>query len=231
MGLGMLLALLSLVASFSMDIAAHAKYNTTMCMFTYENSSSIVYDHNTGTTFPHDKNSSHTSDHPTLPTTLPLDSLFLIVQLTLSALSHVLIYTAAFEFICSQSPHAMKGLLICLLYAIKGLYQLLATLFVVPFVVGLLDSARPSCGFYYYLMNIVLGAIGTLVFVWVSKRYGYRDWSPTNILTNTNTAPAISEDNIPISLDIDAGAGNPDSVLVTSASGSGGKDIPTTTED
>ena len=62
--------------------------------------------------------------------------LLLIVPLVLTSLSHMLIYTAVFEFICSQSPHSMKGLLIGLLYAIKGLYQLLATLLVVPFAVG-----------------------------------------------------------------------------------------------
>ena len=77
------------------------------------------------------------------------------IQLTLSALSHMLIYTAVFEFICAQSPHSMKGLLIGLLYAIKGLYQLLAALLIVPIVV--LDysgySYFPSCGFYYYLVE------------------------------------------------------------------------------
>ena len=50
----------------------------------------------------------------------------------------------------------MKGLLIGLLYAIKGLYQLLATLLVVPFAVGYSNhpfslAGQMSCGLYYYL--------------------------------------------------------------------------------
>ena len=52
----------------------------------------------------------------------------LLIQLTLSAFSHMLIYTAVFEFICSQSPHSMKGLLIGVLYVIRGLYQTCVTL-------------------------------------------------------------------------------------------------------
>ncbi len=154
MGLGMLLALLSLITFFSMDTAAHVSHNTMICMFISFTNSSLD---------------------------LAQDSVFLMIPLTLSALSHMLIYTAVFEFICSQSPHSMKGLLIGLLYAIKGLYQLLATLFL-PIVASLLYFVPPSCGFYYYLLNIVLGAAGTLVFAWVSKRYRYRERDePSNI--------------------------------------------------
>ena len=105
-----------------------------------------------------------------------------MVQLTLSALSHMLIYTAVFEFICSQSPHSMKGLLIGLLYAIRGVYQGIATLLVVPFALGSLDSVFPSCGFYYYLVNVVLGVIAVLVYMWVARRYRYRERDePSNI--------------------------------------------------
>ena len=158
MGLGMILALLSLIASFTMDTVGHmtSEPNTTTCMFTYFVGSNY-------------------SDENDVP--IPLDSSLLIVQLTLSALSHMLIYTAVFEFICSQSPHSMKGLLIGLLYAIKGLYQVLATLLVVPFAVGYLhhSSDHFSCGFSYYLVNIVVGLIAVAVYVCVAKRYRYRE--------------------------------------------------------
>ncbi len=160
MGLGMFLVVLSLIASFSMDIATHKENgNDTVCMFR--------------------------NYYPPLQP-LQENSFFLIVQLTLSALSHMLIYIAVFEFICSQSPHSMKGLLIGLLYAIKGLYQLLATLLVVPITVEYNSLHFPkspfSCGFYYYLVNIVLGVVAVLVYVWVAKRYRYRERDePSNI--------------------------------------------------
>ena len=79
----------------------------------------------------------------------------------------------------------MKGLLIGLLYAIKGLYQLLSTVLLAPYL-GVEYSNKyspsPSCGFYYYLVNIVLGVIAVLVYVWVAKRYRYRERDePCNI--------------------------------------------------
>ena len=102
--------------------------------------------------------------------------LLLIVPLVLTSLSHMLIYTAVFEFICSQSPHSMKGLLIGMLYAIKGVYQLLATILVVPFAVGYIyHPSHISCGFIYYLVNIVIGLIAVLTYMWVAKKYKYRE--------------------------------------------------------
>ena len=148
-----------------MDTVGHmtSEPNTTTCMFTYFVGSNY-------------------SDENDVP--ISLDSSLLIVQLTLSALSHMLIYTAVFEFICSQSPHSMKGLLIGLLYAIKGLYQVLATLFVVPFAVGYLHhtSEHFSCGFSYYLVNIVVGLIAVAVYISVARGYRYRERDePCNI--------------------------------------------------
>ena len=151
MGLGMFLVLLSLLTSLFMDTAAHLEgdhvYNNTYCMFAIDD----------------DKFDYPSNQNPAL----------LLIQLTLSALSHMLIYTAVFEFICSQSPHSMKGLFIGVLYAIRGLYQLVATLLVLPFA---FLTIRPiSCGFWYYLMNIVIGMVALLVYMCVAKRYRYRE--------------------------------------------------------
>ena len=98
MGLGMLLVLLSLVATFAMDTVAHLMIKEVFCMY---------------------------SDHPDSlsPSTHFKDITYLFVlQHTLSSLSDMLIYIGVFEFICSQSPTSMKGLLIGLVYAIKGLF-------------------------------------------------------------------------------------------------------------
>ena len=71
--------------------------------------------------------------HPSHPSYNQNFNLFGI-QLTLSALSGMLIYTGVFEFICSQSPHSMKGLIIGVFYAI---YQVLAALLVLPYFYGI----------------------------------------------------------------------------------------------
>ena len=154
MGLGIIFILFSLLASFAMDFTAHHKDNFEnsthdICMFL-------------------DPNNDYLYNLP------QQNSLLLIVPLVLTSLSHMLIYTAVFEFICSQSPHSMKCLLIGMLYAIKGLYQLLATILVVPFAVGYTyHPSHISCGFYYYLVNIVIGLIAVLTYMWVAKKYKY----------------------------------------------------------
>ena len=153
MGLGMILALLSLLATLSMDTAAHlgssADFNSTsICMF-------------------EDMFGYHQLSHRNFNFNL------LTIQLTLSALSRMLIYTGVFEFICSQSPHSMKGLIIGVFYAIRGLYQVLAALLVLPYSYGG-TFKHLSCEFYFYLMNTVIGLVAVLVYVWIAKRYRYR---------------------------------------------------------
>ena len=149
----MTLILLSLLVTFSMDTAAHLKYpkdptipNSTTC-FVVSGHSSIE--------FPFQMSN------------------IVIIQLIVAGFSHLLIYTGVFEFICSQSPHSMKGLLIGVFYAIRGLYQVLGALLMLPYnYLG--AHMNPSCGFYFYLMNLVIGLVAVLVYVWVAKRYRYR---------------------------------------------------------
>ena len=146
MGLGMVLVLLSLLVTFSMDTAVHMenKHNNPFCMF------SIYMNYK-----------------------VPMSDWY-IFQLVLSALSRMLIYTGVLEFICSQSPHSMKGLLIGMLYAIRGLYQLVAALLTLPYIFVEIHTLHFSCGFYFYLVNIVIGLVAVPVYVWVAKRYRYR---------------------------------------------------------
>ena len=67
----------------------------------------------------------------------------------------------------------MKGLIIGVFYAIRGLYQVLAALLLLPYSYG--GTFKPlSCEFYFYLMNIVIGLVAVLVYVWIAKRYRYR---------------------------------------------------------
>ena len=153
MGLGMLLVLLSLIATFAMDTAFHDKNKEAFCMF----SDLIV------------------SLAPSSPNSHFQITTYLIVQHTLSAVSNMLIYIGVFEFICSQSPTSMKGLLIGLVYAIKGLFQLIAALVTIPFYAPWNGkSTFPSCGFYFYLMGLVVGVPSLLVYVWVARKYKNR---------------------------------------------------------
>ena len=66
----------------------------------------------------------------------------------------------------------MKGFLIGLSFAIKGLFQALAALLMIPF--SFVTSSFPSCGMYYYIMNISVGMLALLLYVGVARRYKYR---------------------------------------------------------
>ena len=146
---------ISLICTFLMDTIAHEKANYTVsCMFAY---------HST----------------PFNSTTAPppfQDTSSLVIQHSLSALSSMLVYIALYEFICSQSPHSMKGLLIGLSFAIRGISETIATTLVLPFYFYFsLKKSSFSCGMVYYLVNIGLGVLALLVFTCAARRYKYRE--------------------------------------------------------
>ena len=97
----------------------------------------------------------------------------------------MLYHIALFEFICAQSPHSMKGLLIGVYFAIKGIFQLLGlvVLYISTVCVSCVsDQKFPTCGFIYYLINTVILLIGMVAFIIVAWRYEYRERDePDNI--------------------------------------------------
>ena len=86
----------------------------------------------------------------------------LILLNVLSALSSMLFNIAIFEFICSQSPYSMTGQLIGMFYATRGLFQLLATALIVPFL-----SCFHGNRLIYLLLNIVIGVIVIIVYIYI----------------------------------------------------------------
>lgn len=97
----------------------------------------------------------------------------LIVQQVLSGLAQMLLYISFFEFICAQSPHSMKGMLIGMAYSIKGFFGLIALILHVPFLNW--KYSYLSCGFVYYSVNVVLCVISFVILVLVVKGYRYRE--------------------------------------------------------
>ena len=89
----------------------------------------------------------------------------------------LLIHATSFEFISAQSPHSMKGLLVGVFFAIKGLFQFISAAAVVPFAIPKIWNhiySVTNCGFGYYLFTIVVASIGLVVFSVVVRRYKYR---------------------------------------------------------
>ena len=163
-GLGMAMLLLSSLTILTIDAYGHIHTSNNVCFF---NSEEYVY-HN------------FTSE----PDTLNISIYYLMFPYVLNALGYTLFYIAAYEFICSQSPHAMKGLLIGMFFTVKGVFQLIgATVVLVPFNFWHFNNfSFPSCGFVYYLVNVVIALTGLVAYTCVARRYQYRQRDePDNI--------------------------------------------------
>ena len=145
-GVGIILILMSVSFTFITDTVAHTRNVNQNCMLS--------------------SNNSWTSENAFNPAVL-------LPQRFLYGLSVMLIYPALYEFICAQSPHSMKGVLIGLSFAIRGLFELLASLLLVPFRFSKLSL--PSCGMEYCMMTIVVGVVGLAVYVYVARKYKLRE--------------------------------------------------------
>ena len=90
--------------------------------------------------------------------TLDIDSYSLTIQYSLNAIGFLFFYIAVYEFICAQSPHAMKGLVIETFFAIEGVFQLLGaviTYVLLAFGWNIVHTFL-SYGFVYYLISAII---------------------------------------------------------------------------
>ena len=156
--IALVVMVLSLICIFVMDVVVHVN-NTEHpnCMFgdvTDNDVSRVVH----------------------IPSSPPLyqNVYFFTTQHVLSALADMLFDIAVLEFICSQSPYSMKGLLLGIFFSIRSLFQGIAVVSIVPFgTVWKIESL--SCGSGFYAMYIVIGLLEFVLFSCVSKRYKYRN--------------------------------------------------------
>ena len=166
-GLGMIFILFSTLCTSAMDAYGHIHANVTTCFL--NDDSLYYYDPYTGQcTYP----------------TLNINHYYLTTQYFLNAIGYVLLYIAVYEFICAQSPHAMKGLVIGTFFAIKGVSQLLGVVIIyAPLAFGWnIVRSFPSCGFVYYLINAIITLIGIVAYTCVARQYQYRERDePDNI--------------------------------------------------
>ena len=116
--------------------------------------------------------------HPApMPIVLKMHIGAIIVPTVMLNIGYLLIQATSFEFISAQSPHSMKGLLVGVFFAIKGLFQFISAAAVVPFAIPRIwNHINPvtNCAFGYYLLNIIIASTGLVIFTIVIKRYKYR---------------------------------------------------------
>ncbi|XP_064392401.1 uncharacterized protein LOC135340046 [Halichondria panicea] len=102
-----------------------------------------------------------------------------IIPNLLLDIAPIILLATTLEFISAQGPHTMKGVLVGLLYAIRGFYQLISAAFVYPFSVYswrkiAQESTIVSCEFGYFLVTLALALGGVVCFVVSACRYKYR---------------------------------------------------------
>ena len=94
----------------------------------------------------------------------------------------LLVIATTLEFISAQSPQSMKGLLVGVFFAIRGLFQFLNSIVVIPLSLKQPWASREmiehppvtNCGFVYLLLTSMSGLIGLILFSVAAKRYKYR---------------------------------------------------------
>ena len=164
---GLLLYILGTVSMLAIDLAGHLHSVDDLgtgshCMFTYTRA-----------------NNAHALTYPILKMHWGV----LIVPNVLLAMGPPIIMATVLEFISAQSPHSMKGLLIGVFFAIKGFFQLISSIALVPissdsiWSKGGIREHPPvtNCCFTYFLFTIVFALFGFIMFSIMVKRYKYRE--------------------------------------------------------
>ena len=161
--IGQLLFFLGATTLFIVDFTGHAEYYAK----NYESAACLF--------IRNDSNHSFNLDMPWAVNIVPAFLMETAVALVL---------TTTFEFISAQSPHFMKGLLIGVFYAIRGMFKFIATIATVPFSLSVIwtsdymETHLPpitNCGFGYLLLNTTVGFISLVVFTIAATQYKYRE--------------------------------------------------------
>ena len=162
-GIGIFLSIVSIATLWAIDFVIHAGNKDAGCMFSPGSSLQDV-------------NGSNSSGYLlTIKDSQTLAKALLVFQQMLMALSHTIFYVAVYQFICSQSPHAMKGFLLGIFFASKGVLEILASLLMLPFLLKQFDyHSFLSCGMAYYSVNALVGLAGLPVYICAARRYRFR---------------------------------------------------------
>ncbi len=163
--LGAAFCLLGVISLLVIDVVGHSLHgttglNNTQCMFQ-------VYRTNATASYP----------------ALNLHWSVLIPPNLFLGIGPLIVISTTYEFISAQSPQSMKGLLIGIFFAIRGLFHFLNSIVILgfsfknPWASGAM-SIHPlvtNCGFVYLLFTCIMGLVGLSLFSIAAKKYKYRE--------------------------------------------------------
>ena len=163
--LGAAFCLLGVISLLVVDVVGHSLngttgLNNTQCMFQ-------VYRTNTTASYP----------------ALNLHWSVLIPPNLFLGIGPLIVIATTYEFISAQSPQSMKGLLIGVFFAIRGLFHFLNSIVILlfsfknPWARGEMSIHPPvtNCGFFYLLFTCIMGLAGLILFSITAKKYKYRE--------------------------------------------------------
>ena len=153
MGMGMLVVIPMLVVSLGIDIIAHKQDGSFSCMLSTNELE---------------------SNHTHVSSAMASFNYIITIQQTFSRLFEMIILISMYAFILAQSPHAMKGLIIGLSFAIRGIFRAFGPLLFLSFALYWKTTSLPSCGTVYFFVNIVIGMVSLVVYIRQAKKYQYR---------------------------------------------------------
>ena len=167
---GIALCILGVVSLLITDVVGHALYDRLSYNATFANHSLCVFQ----ATLSHRKSLVYPSLH--------MHWGVLILPSVLLGIGPLLVIATTLEFIPAQSPQSMKGLLVGVFFAIRGLFQFLNSTVIIPLSLKQPWASKEmidhppvtNCGFVYLLLTSVTGLIGLILFTLAAKRYKYR---------------------------------------------------------
>ena len=112
---------------------------------------------------------------------LHINPLWTMLPAGLNGLGIFFNLTAVYEFVFSQSPYNMKGLLMGAVFATTSSCLLLGLALQVPFYLGYVNrlTTVPSCGSVYLLVWLALCILWFIIYVLAARRYHRRERGET----------------------------------------------------
>ena len=151
-GLGMFVVLIGLSSLLTLDAVAHSvaeEKAANICMFYAETPS------------------------------LSLSSWYIIPVIVIMTIGELLVILPILEFVCAQAPYSMRGLVIGIVFMVYGVYVGLLSILLAVFSTAMKDGRyrhvlAPGCGTWYLLTVILIGCVGTMLYIIAAKRYKKR---------------------------------------------------------
>ena len=118
-----------------------------------------------------------TSQYSAADDFVQLSFLYCSIPLVFSGLADVPSFIYSLEFICSQAPANMSGMLVGIFWFIRAVYINIGSLFSLWNIEG---PGRVSCSFWVLVLQVILCVVGMMVYIhiarWYKKRHKDEDY-------------------------------------------------------